>query len=41
MPYEMYRIDLETFQTIFGALSPWGKGEQGEILTLGIFKVLN
>lgn len=41
MPYEMFRIDFETFQTIFVALSPWGKGVHGETLAMGVFKVKN
>lgn len=40
MPYEIFRIDFETFQTIFLAFSPWGKGAYGETLAMGIFKVI-
>lgn len=39
MPYETFRVDFETFQTVFIALSPWGKGATAETLASGIFKV--
>ncbi|KAK6638132.1 hypothetical protein RUM44_008557 [Polyplax serrata] len=41
MPYEIFRIDFETFQTIFLAFSPWGKGAYGETLAMGIFKLID
>lgn len=39
MPYETFRVDFETFQTVFIALSPWGRGATAETLASGIFKV--
>ena len=41
MPYEIFKIDFETFQSIFVALSPWGRGCHMEIMTREIFKVIN
>ncbi|KAL0272685.1 UNVERIFIED_CONTAM: hypothetical protein PYX00_005558 [Menopon gallinae] len=41
MPYETFRIDFETFQTIFLGISPWGKGSLGETLASGIFKMMD
>ncbi|EEB11252.1 GTPase-activating protein gyp2, putative [Pediculus humanus corporis] len=41
MPYEIFKIDFETFQSIFVALSPWGRGCHMEIMTREIFKLMD
>lgn len=40
-PYESYRLDYSQFKTLFGALSPWSKGEYGELVTARMFKLMD
>ncbi|XP_065173523.1 TBC1 domain family member 9 isoform X2 [Atheta coriaria] len=40
-PYECYQVDFEYFKLLFAALSPWGEGEQAEVLAARIFSLLD
>lgn len=40
--YELYKIDLETFKTVFQYVSPWGEGpEMGQILAERLFRLMD
>ncbi|CAH2074312.1 unnamed protein product, partial [Iphiclides podalirius] len=40
-PYEAYRLDYAQFKTLFGALSPWAKGEYADAITVRMFKLVD
>ncbi|GBP24486.1 TBC1 domain family member 9 [Eumeta japonica] len=40
-PYESYRLDFSQFKTLFTFLSPWAKGDYGEIITARMFKLMD